>query len=68
MYRHRWNKSREQAADTLRKIENDEPIEPWECTFARFEYAVTKENFQKYQQEVSSANQEIEDAKRLLTI
>ena len=63
-----WNISRDKAADTLWKIENDEPIEPWECTFARFEYAVIKEAVKKYQQEVSSANQEIEGIKRTLTI
>jgi|GEM_PF-6064086 hypothetical protein len=49
-----WNISRRQAADTLWKIEHDEPIETWECTFIRFEYAVQREAASKTETEISN--------------
>ena len=49
-----WFISRNQAAETLWKIERDEPLEPWECTFARFEHAVQKESRSKVLREARS--------------
>ena len=49
-----WFISRNQASETLWKIEHDELLEPWECTFARFEHAVQKESRSKVLREARS--------------
>jgi hypothetical protein len=49
-----WFISRNQASETLWKIEHDELLEPWECTFARFEHAVQKESRSKVLRETRS--------------
>ena len=47
--------SRNQAWETLWKIEDDELLEPWECTFARFEHALQKESRSRVLREARSS-------------